>query len=193
GIASPTGSGLGDDIACFTANSVCGGTGGSNFFPNGQQWYTSSSGTSHSCPATAGTAALIRQHFINQAMTPPSPAMTKGLIMNSARYMTGVGANDTLPSNNQGMGEIHLNNYFNIFSGAHIFHDQRAADLFTATGQQRVITGTVTDNTRPFRVTLAWTDVPGPTSGSAAVNNLDLEVTIGGNTYKGNVFSGGVS
>src|SRR5207248_5927731 len=34
------------------------------------------------------------------------------------------------------------------------------------------------------------TDVPGPTSGNAFVNNLDLTVTAGGNTYKGNVFSG---
>ena len=35
--------------------------------------------------------------------------------MNAARYMTGVGANDTLPSNNQGMGEADLNNFFDIF------------------------------------------------------------------------------
>lgn len=32
--------------------------------------------------------------------------------------------------------------------------------------------------------------MPGPTSGNAFVNNLDLEVTVGGNTYKGNVFTG---
>ena len=49
------------------------------------------------------------------------------------------------------------------------------------------------DNSKPFRVTLAWTDAPGPTSGNAFVNNLDLEVTVGGNTYKGNVFSGAFS
>jgi uncharacterized repeat protein (TIGR01451 family) len=39
-------------------------------------------------------------------------------------------------------------------------------------------------------VTLAWTDAPGPTTGNAYLNDLDLEVTIGGNTYRGNVFSG---
>src|SRR5581483_1292816 len=55
---------------------------------------------------------------------------------------------------------------------------------------QRIINATVADNTKPMRVTLAWTDAPGPTSGNAFVNNLDLEVTVGGNTYKGNVFSG---
>ena len=134
-IASPTGSGTGAQLACFNGSGVCGGPAGSNFFPAGQQWWTASSGTSHSCPATAGAAALIRQHFINQALTPPSPAMTKALLMNSARYMTGVGANDTLPSNNQGMGEINLNSFFDIFATANIMHDEVPADLFTATGQ----------------------------------------------------------
>ncbi len=192
-IASPTGSGTGAQLACFDGTGVCGGTGGSNFFPAGQQWYTASSGTSHSTPAIAGSAALIRQYFINQSLTVPSPAMTKGLMLNSARYMTGVGANDSLPSNNQGMGELSLNSFFDIFATAHLLHDEVGADTFTASGQQRIITGTVSDNSKPFRVTLAWTDTPGPTSGNAYVNNLDLEVTVGGNTYKGNVFSGAFS
>ena len=191
-IASPTGSGTGAQLACFDGSGVCGGV-GSNFFPAGQQWYTASSGTSHSTPATAGVAALIRQHFINLSLTPPGAAMTKALLLNSARYMTGVGANDALPSNSQGMGEINLNSFFDIFATAHSFHDEVAADTFTASGQQRIITGTVSDNSKPFRVTLAWTDTPGPTSGNAFVNNLDLEVTVGGNTYKGNVFSGAFS
>ena len=119
--------------------------------------------------------------------------MTKALMLNSARYMTGAGANDSLPSNSQGMGEINLNSFFDIFATANSRHDELAADKFTASGQQRVITGTVSDNSKPLRVTLAWTDVPGPTSGNAFVNNLDLEVTAGGNTYKGNVFSGAFS
>ncbi len=191
-IVSPPGNGNGAQLPCFDGTGVCGGV-ASNFFPAGQQWYTASSGTSHSTPAIAGVAALIRQHFINQALPTPSPAMTKGLMMNSARYMTGAGANDTLPSNSQGMGSVSLNSYFDIFATAHSLHDQRPADTFTATGQQRVITGTVADTGKPFRVTLVWTDVPGPTSGAAYVNNLDLEVTVGGNTYKGNVFSGAFS
>ena len=92
--------------------------------------------------------------------------------------------------NNQGMGEANFNSFFDIFATANIRHDQTGADKFTASGQQRIITGNVSDNTKGFRVTLAWTDAPGPTSGNAFVNNLDLEVTVGGNTYKGNVFSG---
>ena len=135
----------------------------------------------------------MRQFFINLGMPPPTPAMTKGLMVNTARYMTGSGANDTLPSNNQGMGEANVNSFFDVFATAHILHDQLPADKFTASGQQRVITGNVSDNTKPFRVTLTWTDPPGPTTGNAFVNNLDLEVTVGAQTYKGNVFTGASS
>src|SRR5882724_845999 len=190
-LANPPGSGNGQHGACFDGSGVCGGPNPSIYWPLGQEWYTASSGTSHSCPATAGTAALIRQNFINQGLTPPSPAIVKALIMNSARYMTGAGANDTLWSNNQGMGEVNLNSYFDIFESDHILRDE--VDLFTASGQQVTVAGTVSDNTKPFRVTLAWIEPPGPTSGNAFVNNLDLEVTVGGDTYKGNVFTGAFS
>jgi hypothetical protein len=188
-LASPIGSGSGSKNACFNGGGVCGGV-SSFFFPANQQYYTASSGTSHSTPAIAGAAALLRQHFLNRGLAAPSPALTKGLMMNSARYMTGANANDTLPSNNQGMGELSLNNYFDIFDTAHILRDQVAIDTFSASGQERIFTGNVSDNTKPFRVTLAWTDAPGPTTGNAFVNNLDLEVTIGGQVYRGNVFSG---
>ena len=181
-------SGNGNMLNCFAATGVCAGPNNSLFWPLNQQWYTASSGTSHSTPAVAGLAALIRQDFINRSLQAPSPAMTKGVIMNSARYMTGTGANDTLPSNSQGMGLADLNNYFNIFSEPHIIRDQ--VDRFTSSGQERVFSGTVVDATKPLRVTVAWSDAPGSTTGDAFVNNLDLEVTVGGQTFLGNVFDG---
>jgi hypothetical protein len=184
--------GTGAAGACFDGTGVCGGV-SSAFFPAGQQFYSASSGTSHSAPAVAGGTALIRQHFINAGLTPPSPAMTKAVLVNSARYMNGSGANDTLPSNNQGMGMMNLDTYFLQLAGPRLLFDQRAVDLFTASGQQRLVTGTVASSAVPFRVTLAWTDPPGPTSGASYVNNLDLEVAVGGNTYRGNVFSGASS
>jgi hypothetical protein len=177
--------------ACFTASGVCGGPGGAMFFPAGQQFYTASSGTSHSCPAVAGGAALIRQFFINNGMAPPSPAMTKALLMNSARYMNGAGANDTLWSNNQGMGEMNLGDAFDRGPVVPtVLRDELAADTFTATGQTRSFTASVVDPTRPFRVTLAWTDAPGTPGGAVSLNNLNLTVTVGGITYLGNVFLG---
>jgi hypothetical protein len=38
--------------------------------------------------------------------------MVKAFLINSATRMTGVGANDTLPSNNQGMGRMDLGRTF---------------------------------------------------------------------------------
>jgi uncharacterized protein (TIGR03382 family) len=185
--ANPPANPNGQALSCFDASGVCAGPGNS-FFPVGQQWFTSSSGTSHSTPAIAGGAALVRQYFINQGMAPPSPAMTKAYLMNSARYMTGAGANDNLWSNNQGMGLMDLGMAFD--GTPRTLADQNAAHLFTATGQTRTFNGFWGDSTKPFRVTLAWTDAPGSTTGSAWRNNLDLTVTVAGNTYRGNVFTG---
>ncbi|MBS1758837.1 MAG: S8 family serine peptidase, partial [Bacteroidetes bacterium] len=182
--------GAGTANACFTGASVCGGV-GSIFFPSaGQQWYTASSGTSHSTPAVAGIAALIRQDFINRSLTPPSPAMTKAMVLLSGSYMNGTGAGGNLFSNNQGMGRVDMSNYFNVMTGSKIIQDQVPADMFTASGQSRTVTGVVANTGLPVRIVLAYTDAPGPTSGNAYVNNLDLEVTVNGTLYKGNVFTG---
>lgn len=192
-----TTNGTGTALACFQGTGVCalpgGGTQGSsgNYFPVGQQFYTTSSGTSHSTPAVAGACALLRQYFINQNLTPPSPAMTKAFLVNAARYMTGTYAGDTLPSSSQGMGAVNLGTAFD--GVARILHDQLPGDKFTSSGQTRVLGGSVADPTKPFRVTLAWTDAPGSTTGNAYNNDLDLTVTINGQTYKGNVFSGATS
>jgi PKD repeat protein len=190
----PSPSGTGSAIACFKGTGVCALAGGGtvnnpdNFFPLNQQFYTTSSGTSHSTPAVAGSCALLRQFFINSGLNAPSPAMTKAFLMNSTRYLNGSGANDTLWSNNQGMGEVNLGMAFD--GTARIVRDELAADKFTGTGQSRTFSGTVADPSKPFRVTLAWTDAPGNTTGNAFNNDLDLTVTVGGNTFKGNVFSG---
>ena len=174
------------------------------FFPvlPAQRWYTTSSGTSHATPAVAGGAALVYQQFLNNpaylatnrtppGSAPPSPALVKAYLANAARYMNGVGANDTLPSNNQGMGAVNLGTAFDGVQ--RITRDQVVSDRFNATGQFRTFFATVTNASAPLRVTLAYTDVPGPTSGNAFINDLDLRVTVNGSTYLGNMFSGATS
>jgi hypothetical protein len=130
----------------------------------------------------------LRQYFINHSLVPPSPAMTKAWLMNSARYMTGATASDTLWSPSQGMGELDLGMSFD--GVPRLLRDQQPADTFFASGQTRFFTGSVANTNLPFRVTLAWTDAPGSTAGAAYNNDLDLTVTIDGQTYLGNVFNG---
>jgi hypothetical protein len=191
---SKTMTGNGTSVTCFDGTGVCalpgGGTVGStnNFFPLGQKWYSTSSGTSHSTPAVAGGAALVYQWFLNNFTNAASPAMIKAFLMNAARYMNGTSANDTLYSNNQGMGMMNLGTAFD--GTPRLLRDQLTNDLFTASGQSRTFTGIVVSNSKPVRITLTWTDAPGSTSGNAYKNNLDLTVVINGTTYRGNVFSG---
>jgi hypothetical protein len=168
----------------YFGSSVC-----TQYFPPGQTLYGWSSGTSHSCPAVAGGAALVYQDFLNKGRPAPSPAMVKGYLMDSAAYMTGAGAGDTLPSNNQGMGRMDLGRAFD--PTPRLLVDQ--TEILGTTGQTFTLSGSVASGGQPFRVTLAWSDAPGTTAGSPWVNDLDLEVSIGGVTYLGNVFSGGAS
>ena len=190
----PSPLGLGSALDCFDSQGVCalpssGTTGNTNnFFPLGQQFYTESSGTSHSTPVVAAACALVRQYFINNSLAAPSPAMTKAFLMNSARYLTGSDANDNLWSPNQGMGEVNLGVAFDGVTRT--LRDQIPADKFTGTGQRLAFVGKVADSSKPFRVTVAWTDAPGNTTGAAYNNDLDLVVNIGGKNYKGNVFKG---
>ncbi len=169
----------------YTGDGVC-----DQYMPIGQTLYAASSGTSHSTPAAAGAASLVdywyRAQFGGQ---PPSPAMTKAWLIQATRYMTGAGASGALPSNNQGYGAIHLGMAFDDSPRLRV--DQ--SHLFSATGQVFQLQGAVADVTRPFRVSLVWSDAPGPTVGNSYVNNLDLAVVIGGQTYRGNVFSGATS
>ncbi|HYC77026.1 MAG TPA: immunoglobulin domain-containing protein, partial [Planctomycetota bacterium] len=157
--------------------------------PAGQTLYCQSTGTSHSTPAVAGAAALVRQHFLNLGLPAPSPAMTKATLMGATRYLTGVAGSDTLPSNTQGAGLVDLGR---AFDGAFKMRVDQTTVL-ASTGATHVTTGNVGSATLPFRVALAWTDAAGGTTGNAWVNNLDLSVTVGGQTYKGNVLTGALS
>jgi len=192
--------GTGTALTNFTAMALTnlGVSGGVNsrYFPSsGQQFYTASSGTSHSTPAVAGAAALVFQWFINKgwatATNPASPAMIKAYLMNASRYMNGVSANDNLYSNNQGMGMANLDTSFD--DTPRFLRDQLTADMFTSSGQSRSWSGVISSSSKPVRITVAWTDAPGSTTGNAYKNNLDLTVVVNGTTYRGNVFTGGNS
>jgi hypothetical protein len=164
--------------------------------PIGNVTFAASSGTSHSSPAVAGVASLVDYWITNNrgnlsfdggSASSPTPALQKAWLMAHPTYLTGVGANDTLPSNTQGYGMPNLQNMFNT-EPKFVVNQTR---VLGATGEQFTWIGAVASATRPFRVALAYTDKPGAIGTSPQVNNLNLEVIVDGTTtYRGNVFTG---
>jgi subtilisin family serine protease len=159
-------------------------------FPTGSTLYTLSSGTSQATPAVAGMAALFRQWFTEERGASASPALTRAALANSATDQNGgdtVGG--SVPNSNQGWGLANVPSLLD--SAPRYFHDQQTT--FGATGGSFGRTLTVQDTSEPVRISLAWTDAPGPVSGNSFVNNLDLTAATASGTFKGNVFSGGIS
>lgn len=148
-------------------------------------------GTSHAAPQVAGAAALFTQYFkIINSGNNPSPAMVKAAILLSGQEMNGANANtSTVPNGNEGWGRINMK--YVIDRAALVKQVDQSVQLFNV-GDTYTLNGSVNDPSRPVRVALVWTDPPA-VGDPALVNNLDLTVTIGSNTYRGNVFSGGTS
>ena len=165
-----------------SAQGIC----GPKDYPAGQSLYTWSSGTSHSVPAVAGAAALARQYIQQYTGKTSSAAMIKAFLVNSATYLTGVGANDNLPGRNQGWGRVNLATALD--GEPRILVDQ--TQLLTSTGQDYTFKGKIVDPNRQLRVTLVWTDAPGSPAGSPIMNDLDLKIDFEGVSYLGNNFDG---
>jgi hypothetical protein len=177
----------------YTGLGVC------NKFLTGTTWYSVNSGSSQAVPHVSGAAALLR-HWYRRTQTgntaDPSPALTKALLVNTATDLADGdnGKGDLIaagPNTDQGWGRVNLGSTFD--STARKYRDQAPADLLSSSGEFTQRAYSVPDPSRPVKVTLAWTDAPGPTTGNPVVNNLDLVVDAGGRTYRGNVFAGAFS
>jgi subtilisin-like proprotein convertase family protein len=168
-------------------------------FPAGNTFYSLVSGTSQATPEVSGAAALVRDWYLREhggGSAAPSPALTKAILVNTASDLVGGddGKGSTManvPNTDQGWGRVHMGRVLD--STVRTYHDQAPADLLGASGGSVTHGYHVSDPAKPVKVTLAFTDAPGPTTGNAFVNDLDLVVDAGGRTFKGNVFAGGLS
>lgn len=161
--------------------------------------YALCNGTSMSTPRASGAAALVIEWYRNKFGQTPSPAMIKGMLVNGARDLPGsqpgnaslTDGSRPIPNNDEGWGIIDLRSTL----GPNVRGLYRDQDfVLTQTGQSRTLTVRAVDPAQPLKVTLAWTDAPGAAGANPAlVNNLDLVVEVGGNTYRGNVFANGLS
>lgn len=172
-------------------DTITGGRSGPDvLFGNIDTFHRYSSGTSHASPIVAGAAALFTQFWRNgHSGANPSPALVKAALINGAVDMTGLGAAASIPNGGEGWGRLDISNVLN--TGVPTEYVNQTTPL-TTVGQIATFSGTVQSATQPLRVSVVWTDPPA-VSDPALVNNLDLEVTVGGNTYRGNVFTGGIS
>lgn len=167
--------------------------------------YRYESGTSQAAAAVSGVLALMQEYTTTRLLRTNSPALTKALLINGARTLSGAldyqmaGA-----ANQQGWGLVNVTNSAPVLtsvdgaagsaSGATVFYEQSTnAALVTGQSATRVVTVNAQATNFPLRITLAWTDPPGnPAVGPKLVNDLDLIVTnlTDGQVYVGNVFGG---
>ncbi|MET0761545.1 MAG: S8 family serine peptidase, partial [Thermoleophilaceae bacterium] len=140
--------------------------------------YAESNGTSMAAPQITGATALIRDWYRRThggGNVAPSPAMTKALLVNSATDLAGgddgrrnsVDAlnapNANVPTSSQGWGRANLGTLFDATTPRAV-RDQ--TNVLGASGESVTRTFAV-DPTKPIKVTLAWSDAPGPTTGAS--------------------------
>ena len=156
-------------------------------FPSGST-YSIVSGTSQAAPQVSGAAALVYEDYADShAGTPPSPALTKAILINTATDLV------SGPDTDQGWGRVNTGTALDDSSSRNYYDQDAAGGVLTNVADSTVRAFTAPNPSQPVKVTLVWTDPPGATTGNSWVNNLDLKVVAGGRSYLGNVFGGGSS
>ena len=161
----------------------------------------SSSGTSMAAPGVAGAAALVREYFVDSFYPSgsanagdalvPSAALIKATLVSAGQNMTGVSG---WPANGKGWGRVALDDSLELSGDSRDLFVDDNAGFAQGSSNDTVTYDLVVSSSEPLKVTLVWTDYPStPAASTHLVNDLDLKVSGPGGTFKGNVFSGGVS
>ncbi|WP_405541102.1 S8 family serine peptidase [Streptomyces phaeochromogenes] len=127
--------------------------------------YAYMGGTSMATPLVAGSAALVRQYYVDRRTVEPSAALVKATLVNGARRLSAADSMASDPHYHQGFGAIHLPTTLPHDAAAAFeleFVDtwQKPAKQFRRTGERKRFTVAV-GSAAPFRLCLAYTDLPG--------------------------------
>ena len=141
--------------------------------------YAYMGGTSMSAPLVSGCAALVRQYYKDGDAHDASAALVKATIINGTRALgspAAVADHPHLPNYHQGFGCVHMPS--TLPNGSVPLMQLEFVDSYTAAAAPLAATGDAVrygiriGSGHPFRVCLAWTDLPA----RALQNNLNLFV-----------------
>ncbi len=132
----------------------------------------SSQGTSNSTALTTGIIALMKQHYKTINNSSLTNALTKAILINSAKDLGNIG-----PDFTYGYGNINADKCLKTISENRIISANLISD------QTNTHTITLPEKAKNLKVTLVWNDLPAAiNSNISLINDLDLEVISAGNT-----------
>ncbi|MGC5323854.1 S8 family serine peptidase [Brevibacillus sp. SYSU BS000544] len=151
----------------------------SSLAPDGNFWelfnddYAFMGGTSMATPVLAGGVAQVRQFLQEKGVSNPSGALLKSMLLTAADLTTGY-------MEEQGFGRANLQATIET-----TFVDETKG---LQTGNTATYTVDVTDTSKPFAATVAWTDYPASlVAERTLVNDINMIVTSpSGKVYHGN-------
>lgn len=156
--------------------------------------YSLMCGTSMACPQVAGGVALFVEQYREAYDEDPSPALIKAAMTAAASDLSGNDDADggTLGhpfDSKQGWGRMNLNSMLSNPDDSVRYYD--APIVLEQTGDQWSATVSPLDPSKPMKIMLVWSDAVGHGLGGSTPawnNDLDLTVSTGLTTYRGNNF-----